>query len=186
MRTLVDAGVLVGAHVFDAGCRWSTCPASPRLVSSSHAHESRCARHPHRVHRRRHGLGDHGDPGVLGDSRVPCRFPPRVSRRLIRRRTAWRCMFEPINARLASSCSRNGTIDAATETICLGGDVNVIYLFGWIPYIRELALVPDTEQTRRQTAVLSHRAPYWPDAMTNSPFLDRRQVMNLVRDLTVQ
>ena len=31
--------------------------------------------------------------------------------------TAWRCMFEPINARLASSCSRNGIIAVAAETI---------------------------------------------------------------------
>ena len=29
-------------------------------------------------------------------------------------------MFEPISARLASSCSRNGISDAATDTICAG------------------------------------------------------------------
>ncbi len=34
--------------------------------------------------------------------------------------TAWRCMFEPIRARLASSCSRNGMSEAATETSCFG------------------------------------------------------------------
>ena len=34
--------------------------------------------------------------------------------------TAWRCMFEPISARFASSCSRNGISDAATDTICFG------------------------------------------------------------------
>ena len=34
--------------------------------------------------------------------------------------TAWRCMFEPISARLASSFSRNGISEAATETSCLG------------------------------------------------------------------
>ncbi len=34
--------------------------------------------------------------------------------------TAWRCMFEPISARLASSCSRNGISAVATETTCLG------------------------------------------------------------------
>jgi len=34
--------------------------------------------------------------------------------------TAWRCMFEPISARLASSFSRNGISAAATDTICLG------------------------------------------------------------------
>ncbi len=34
--------------------------------------------------------------------------------------TAWRCMFEPISARLASSCSRNGIIAVATDQICSG------------------------------------------------------------------
>ena len=34
--------------------------------------------------------------------------------------TLCRCMFAPINARLASSCSKNGTSDAATETNCFG------------------------------------------------------------------
>src|SRR5216683_2268657 len=34
--------------------------------------------------------------------------------------TAWRCMFEPMRARLASSCSRNGMSAADTETICFG------------------------------------------------------------------
>jgi hypothetical protein len=34
--------------------------------------------------------------------------------------TDWRCMFEPIRARLASSCSRNGIIAVATDTICRG------------------------------------------------------------------
>ncbi len=34
--------------------------------------------------------------------------------------TAWRCMLEPISARLASSCSRNGIIAVATDQICSG------------------------------------------------------------------
>ena len=34
--------------------------------------------------------------------------------------TAWRCMFEPISARFASLCSRNGISAVATETICSG------------------------------------------------------------------
>src|SRR5262244_378274 len=34
--------------------------------------------------------------------------------------TAWRCMLEPINARLASSFSRNGISAAATDTSCFG------------------------------------------------------------------
>ena len=34
--------------------------------------------------------------------------------------TACRCMFEPINALLASSCSKNGIREAAIETTCWG------------------------------------------------------------------
>ncbi len=34
--------------------------------------------------------------------------------------TAWRCMFEPISARLASSCSRNGIRPVATDQIWFG------------------------------------------------------------------
>jgi tetratricopeptide (TPR) repeat protein len=34
--------------------------------------------------------------------------------------TAWRCMFEPIRARFASSCSRNGIRAAATDTFWRG------------------------------------------------------------------
>ena len=36
------------------------------------------------------------------------------------RGTAWRCMLEPISARLASSCSRKGIREVDTEMICLG------------------------------------------------------------------
>jgi len=34
--------------------------------------------------------------------------------------TAWRCMFEPIRARFASSCSRKGINAVATLTVCFG------------------------------------------------------------------
>ena len=34
--------------------------------------------------------------------------------------TAWRCMFEPMRARLASSCSRKGISAVATETSWVG------------------------------------------------------------------
>ena len=34
--------------------------------------------------------------------------------------TAWRCMFDPIRARLASSFSRKGTSEAATDTSWFG------------------------------------------------------------------
>ena len=42
--------------------------------------------------------------------------------------TAWRCMFEPIRARLASSCSRNGISDAATDDHLLRRHVHVLDL----------------------------------------------------------
>ena len=38
----------------------------------------------------------------------------------IRSGTAWRIMLAPISARLASSCSRNGTSAAETEMTCMG------------------------------------------------------------------
>ena len=38
--------------------------------------------------------------------------------------TAWRCMFAPIRARLASSFSRNGMRPAATDTSC-DGDTSI-------------------------------------------------------------
>lgn len=34
--------------------------------------------------------------------------------------STWRIMFDPIRARLASSCSRNGMSDAATDDIWFG------------------------------------------------------------------
>ncbi len=34
--------------------------------------------------------------------------------------TAWACMLEPISARFASSCSRNGIIAVVTDQICSG------------------------------------------------------------------
>ena len=47
--------------------------------------------------------------------------------------TAWRCMFEPINARFASSCSRNGISDAATDTSWFGDtSISVIVSGGTI------------------------------------------------------
>ncbi len=45
---------------------------------------------------------------------------PMIGASVFRSGTAWRCMFEPIRARLASSCSRNGIIAVATDQICSG------------------------------------------------------------------
>ena len=39
---------------------------------------------------------------------------------VLRRGTAWRCMFEPMRARFVSSFSRKGMSAVATETSCLG------------------------------------------------------------------
>ena len=38
--------------------------------------------------------------------------------------TAWRCMFAPIKARFASSCSKNGIKPAPTEITC-DGDTSI-------------------------------------------------------------
>ena len=45
---------------------------------------------------------------------------PTIGDSLRNKGTAWRIMFEPINARCASSCSKNGIKDAAIEAICCG------------------------------------------------------------------
>jgi hypothetical protein len=61
------------------------------------------------------------DDDVAGVARRRCSMPVPTSGASARSSgTAWRCMFEPISARLASSFSRNGISEAATETSCLG------------------------------------------------------------------
>ena len=59
---------------------------------------------------------------VTPESRATARSMPVPTSGFCARRvgTAWRCMFAPISARLASSCSRNGTSAAATDTVCIG------------------------------------------------------------------
>ncbi len=42
---------------------------------------------------------------------------PTIGASEISKGTAWRCIFEPIKALLASSCSKKGIKDAATPTI---------------------------------------------------------------------
>ena len=64
-------------------------------------------------------LAEHDGAGVAGDDRPRGRCR-RSAPRLRSSGTAWRCMFEPISARLASSCSRNGISAAATDTSCFG------------------------------------------------------------------
>ena len=47
--------------------------------------------------------------------------------------TAWRCMFEPMSARFASSFSRNGISDAATDTSWFGDTSISVDLFAASP-----------------------------------------------------
>ena len=60
----------------------------------------------------------HGRARVDRNGALDAGADQRLSGR--RQGTAWRCMLAPISARLASSCSRNGIDDAATDTICDG------------------------------------------------------------------
>ena len=59
---------------------------------------------------------------VTPESRATARSMPVPTSGVCERSvgTAWRCMFAPISARFASSCSRNGTSAAATDTVCIG------------------------------------------------------------------
>jgi hypothetical protein len=63
-------------------------------------------------------LGDDHALRIAGDLALHAGADERATR--TRSGTPWRCMFEPMRARLASSCSRKGIIPAATETSCLG------------------------------------------------------------------
>jgi hypothetical protein len=45
---------------------------------------------------------------------------PTYGASLLSKGTACRCMFAPMSALLASSCSRNGIRAVATETVCKG------------------------------------------------------------------
>ena len=63
-------------------------------------------------------LGDDDVTGVDGGAVLHAGADQRASLRSSG--TAWRCMFEPIRARLASSCSRNGIMAVATDTIWRG------------------------------------------------------------------
>jgi hypothetical protein len=93
-------------------------PTSPATVSLSFTRGPRCG--PHRPvvdHAAAHA--DH----VVTRVDAPPALDAGTDQRPSSGRsvgTAWRCMLAPISARFASSCSRNGTSDAATDTICIG------------------------------------------------------------------
>ena len=113
-RTLVDAGRLVGALELRQAVDVDARLGRVGLLGGAH-HD------PGAV-----DLLDHARRGGRprsrrnrGPPRPPCRCRP-AARRPVTSGTAWRCMFEPISARLASSFSRNGIRAAATDTTCLG------------------------------------------------------------------
>ena len=112
-RTLVDAAVLVRALELAQPVDVDAGIADLEILGGAH-HDAlridlvdgaRAARH------------DRG-PGILGHLAFDAGAHQRRLERSVG--TAWRCMFEPISARLASSFSRNGISEAATETSCLG------------------------------------------------------------------
>jgi hypothetical protein len=61
-----------------------------------------------------------GDRGAGVAATISSMPVPTKGASACRSGTAWRCMFEPMSARFASSFSRNGISEAATETSCFG------------------------------------------------------------------
>ena len=108
-RTLVDARALVGA---DELLQRGSCAARRRRRSTTMLLGGDAGRR-----RRRPATGRPGPSRARRAPPCPCR---RCGASGSSSGTAWRCMFEPISARLASSCSRNGMSAVATDTICLG------------------------------------------------------------------
>ena len=79
-------------------------PASPACISSfidTQRHAARINVHNHAA-----TFGSHTHPWVTGNVTFHAIPTNGLSERKVG--TAWRCMFEPIKARLASSCSKNG------------------------------------------------------------------------------
>ena len=70
--------------------------------------------------------------------------------------TAWRCMFEPISARLASSCSRNGISARRHRDDLLRRDVHVVDLLG--ARLRNCVAVAGLHALVDEVAVLVERA----------------------------
>ncbi len=99
--------------------------------------------------------------------------------------TAWRCMFEPISARLASSCSRNGIIAVATDQICSGETSTRSTSFGptvtyWPACVRQRISVPLSLPVLASTGVFawaissssSWVASRWHDLLGHDAVLD--------------
>ena len=84
--------------------------------------------------------------------------------------TAWRCMFEPISARFASSFSRNGISAAATETICFG-DTSIRSMSSgrarmYSPPRRQLT-ISSTSRPRASICALACAIVYFPSSIAD-------------------
>jgi hypothetical protein len=89
--------------------------------------------------------------------------------------TAWRCMFEPISARFASSCSRNGISDAATETICFG-ETSMYWIRSGGSSANSFCKRQDTRSSTNSPLLSQVRVGLRDHVLA---FLDRRQVVDL-------
>ena len=93
--------------------------------------------------------------------------------------TAWRCMFEPISARFASSFSRNGISDAATDTSWFG-DTSIISTSSGGDHRRTRRPCAPSTTSRAKLPVLVERRVRLRD---REPLLvERREVLHLVAD----
>jgi hypothetical protein len=110
----VDVGVLVGTLVLDEVVDVHTHFTGHGFGVVHADHDAG------RVHVVDHAAALGGDDGAGVDRGHA--LDAGAHQRLLGRSTgtAWRDMLAPISARFASSCSRNGTSEAATETICAG------------------------------------------------------------------
>ena len=95
--------------------------------------------------------------------------------------TAWRCMFEPISARLASSFSRNGISEAATDTSCFGETSIRSTLRRRVQH--EVAALAGGDEVVDEAAVLVEVGVRLGDGVAH--LLGRRHVLHLVGDLAV-
>ena len=90
-------------------------------------------------------------------------------------------MFEPINARFASSCSRNGISDAATDTICAGA-TSMYSTLSAVDSMNSFLLRQDTSSSFSLPGLVELRVRLRDHELA---FLDRRQVVDLVGDLAL-
>ena len=79
-------------------------------------------------------------------------------------------MLAPISARLASSCSRKGTSEAATETIC-AGDTSMYWMRSAPTSTDSPARAPTPAPVKRPS--LSSAALAWAMTYLPSPMADR-------------